>query len=113
MANRNPSPLTRFQAGNNGGAHRKKGARDRITSKFLEELAEVWDLNGRPAIEAMLMFDTTKFVQMVADLVPKEVEIKRPMHGVDDATIDEIIERLTVALGAAKPETDEQDEAVH
>lgn len=98
MANPNPSPSTRFQPGNGGGGHRKKGARDRITSKFLEELAEDFEAAGKDAIAKVRDTDPGKYLQVVASLVPRELTVRRPMADLDDAAVDDIVERLRAAL---------------
>lgn len=93
MANPNPSPLTRFKPGENG-RQKKRGDRDRLTSKFLYELAESFEQNGRAAIQAVMLMDTPKYLQIVAALVPKEIEISRPLDGVSDEELAAIIEYI-------------------
>lgn len=111
--NPNPSPLTRFQAGHGPSRGRKKGARDRITTKFLEELADAFELNGRAAIDTVMVFDTTKFLQIVAALVPQEVTLAKPLHGLDDATVAEIVEKLRAVLMPSSADEGGQPGAVH
>lgn len=107
MSNPNPSPLTRFKPGENG-RQKKAGDRDRLTSKFLYELAESFELNGRNAIEAVMLMDTPKYLQIVAALVPKEIEIVRPLDGMNDGELTAAIQALTEALRAQAPPTEDQ-----
>lgn len=107
MANPNPSPLTRFKPGENGRS-KKRGDRDRLTSKFLYELAESFELNGRTAIDAVMIFDTPTYLKVIAALVPKEVEITRPLDGISDEELVTIIEFVKNRLSGVVTEVDEQ-----
>lgn len=76
MANKNPSPATRFkpkETGNPGG--KPEGARNRLTAKFLHELAEHFETHGKDAIQKVFEEDPAKYVSVVAALVPAEKNV--------------------------------------
>lgn len=115
MSNPNPSAPTRFQPGNPGGPGRRKklGDRDRLTAKFLHELAESFEEHGRTAIQAVMLMDTPKYLQIVAALVPKQVEIgTRPEDALNDGELAEAILTLAEAIRTQQaPPAPEPDEA--
>ncbi|MSO77779.1 MAG: hypothetical protein EXQ87_12865 [Alphaproteobacteria bacterium] len=78
MSNRAPSPMTRFGAArgnlrNPGG--KPLGARNRLTARFLEALADDFELHGPAAIAAMRQTNPAAYVRMVGELCSKEMEI--------------------------------------
>jgi hypothetical protein len=91
MANPNPNPATRFQVGNTGSAGRPAGSRDKLSAAFIRDLAEVWEVKGRKAIEDLADSDKATFVRVVASLQPKEVEFKSPLDDVSDDQLTEAI----------------------
>jgi hypothetical protein len=95
--NPNPSPATRFSADNPGRA-KQKGARDRLTANFLTELAESFEQHGRQAIQAVMLLDTPKYLQIVAALVPKLVEVTRTIDEVSDEELAAAISAVTEAI---------------
>jgi hypothetical protein len=50
--NPNPSPAIRFSADNPGRA-KQKGARDRLSAAFLNDLADDYDAHGKAVIETV------------------------------------------------------------
>jgi hypothetical protein len=80
-----------FQLGHNGG--RPKGARNKLQSDFLRDLAEAWELEGKGALRIMVREEPGKFVQVCASLMPKEValEVGGPLADLSD---DELLEAL-------------------
>jgi hypothetical protein len=116
MANPNPSPATRFKPGEKPpGNGRPKESRDRITRRFLLELAEHFEANGKEAIAKLYDQDVAKYVQAVAAVVPKEIEISRPLDGMSDEELLVAIHALTDAIRgqAPVPEQDEQPATVN
>lgn len=103
MANPNPSPETRFKAGHAKIGGRPKEARDRITRRFLLELAEHFEANGKEAIAKLYDQDVAKYVQAVAAVVPKEIEISRPLDGLSDEELLGAIHALTDAIRGQAP----------
>ena len=75
MTNKNPSPLTRFQLGNREGG-RTKGARNRITDRFLEVFGADFDDHADTVIATVRAEDPTSYLRIVAHLLPKELEAR-------------------------------------
>jgi hypothetical protein len=106
--NPNPSPATRFSADNPGRA-KQKGARDRLTAAFLTELAESFELNGKAAIEEVRMKDPSTYLRVVASLLPKEIELKRPIDELSDEDLAYLIAALKEIVPA--PAADDAESA--
>lgn len=105
MANRNPSPATRFapdrQPESNG---RKTGDRDRLTAKFLYEMASDFDKHGKKAIQTVRAEDPARYLAAIVALVPKQVEVKaEPLGDVPDDKLTQAIETLTEAIRSQIP----------
>jgi hypothetical protein len=62
------------QSGNPGG--KAVGTRDRITTRFLYELAENFERNGASAIQRLYEEDVAAYVKVAAALVPKELNLE-------------------------------------
>lgn len=107
MANRNPSPATRFKPGATG---RPQGSRDRISQAFLTDLAETWRTHGIKALVYVAENDQSTFVKLPAALLAKEIEIKRPLDGMDDSALLQAIEALTEIMRASAPTIAEDGE---
>jgi hypothetical protein len=104
MANPNPSPATRFQPGvKPPGSGRPKAARDKLTTKFLNTLADDFEQHGQKAIEDLREKDVGKYVLAVASVIPKEVEITRPLDGMSDEALTAAIQALTDAIRTQAP----------
>jgi hypothetical protein len=69
----NPNPTTRFAPGNQYGG-RTKGARQRISDRFLAELSADFDEHAGVAIRTMRETDNSGYMNMVARLLPKQLE---------------------------------------
>lgn len=77
------------QSGNPGG--KAKGARNRLQGDFLNALADDFAEHGRKAIEACRTQDPPAYVRAIVALMPKELEIHRPL---DDLSDDELAAAL-------------------
>lgn len=101
--NPNPSPATRFGAGNKANPGGKPvGARNRVTAKFLEALAEDFDEHGVKAIQATRTQDPATYIKVIASLLPKEVVVERsPLADMTDDELREHILREAAELGAS------------
>ena len=87
-----PPVETRFkpgQSGNPGGM--PKGTRTHLTRKFVAALANDFDDHGADAIAACREKDPARYVQIVASLMPKQVEATQPLDDLND-------EQLTAAI---------------
>lgn len=107
--NKNPSPATRFKPGNNG---RPKEARDRLSRGLLNALADDFEKNGVAAIEKVRDNDAPTYLRVVASIIPKEIEITRPLDGMDDGQLAQAIELLADVLRAQAPPIPEEEPKV-
>jgi hypothetical protein len=99
--NPNPSPATRFGASNPSRA-KQKGARDRLTANFLEALTDSFEKHGKAAIEKVRKEDPSTYLRVVAGLVPKEIQLGRPLDGVPDDKLAPVINLLTDAINSGQ-----------
>ena len=60
------------QSGNPMG--RPKGAKNKVSEKFLENLQDNWEKHGVDALEKAAESDPMQYVKMVASLVPRELK---------------------------------------
>lgn len=70
------------QSGNPGG--KPKHARNRVTTAFLEALAEDFTEHGKEAIEACRQETPHRYVAALVQLCPKQIEVERPMSELSD-----------------------------
>ncbi len=61
------------QSGNPAG--RPRGSRDRLTSAFIDKLADDFAANGEAAIQACRSDDPAAYLRLVVSLAPKEVNV--------------------------------------
>jgi hypothetical protein len=83
-------------SGNPGG--KPVGTRNRLQGDFLRALADDFDQHGRAAIIRMREEDPAAYVRLVAQLMPKEFEINRPLDGLTDDELYAAIDRLRSQL---------------
>lgn len=110
MANKNPNQATRFGPGNPG---RPKEARDKISRSFLNALANDFEKHGVKAIESVRKDDPPTYLRVVAGVIPKEIEITRPLDGMDDGQLAQAIELLAEVLRSQAPPPPEEEEKHH
>jgi hypothetical protein len=86
-------PKKLFQAGHAG---RPTGARNRLQAGFLNDLAEAWALEGKAALRAMVAEEPSKFVQVCASLMPREValDIGGPLTELSDDELREALQAV-------------------
>ncbi len=96
---------TQFKAGNKANPGGKPvGSRNQLQGDFLRELAADFAENGPAAIITTREKSPAQYLKIIASLMPKELEIKRPM---EEMTDDDIIagiaalQRLVAASGDA------------
>ena len=100
------------QSGNPKG--RPKGSRNKLSEKFFQDLCDVWQAFGKPALETMAMLYPVEFVRMVASLMPKEPEATITpvvMERMSDAQLDALIAQCMKAVLILQA-TDEEMEPV-
>lgn len=94
-----PKPLppkhTQFKKGQSGNPGGKPvGSRNALQGDFLKKLQQDFEKFGAVAIRQCRKNDPTGYVRVVAALLPKEVEIKRPLEELDDAQLSAAIAAL-------------------
>ncbi len=102
----NPPPAdTRFkpgQSGNPGGLAR--GTRNKLNATFLNALSADFDEHGKQAIRECREQHPEKYVQVVAALLPKQIEPSLPLDDMTDeqliASLDYLRQRVTDRSGA-------------
>jgi hypothetical protein len=79
---------------------RPKGARNRLQSSFLHELAEDFAEHGADAIKICRIEEPARYVQIVASLMPRELEIEHQTatSDLDDQQLDNLITRIRQQL---------------
>lgn len=88
---------TRFKPGNPG---RPKGSRQRLTEKFITAIHDDFAQHGAKAIEDVRNDDPSTYLRVVASLVPKELEIKRPLADMSDEELADAISLIRTTLGS-------------
>lgn len=91
--NPNPSPSTRFGA-ESGNAPGRKHTKDKLSQAFLKDLQEVWAKSGKGVLEHLAANEQPTLAKIVANLEPKELEVTRPLDGVSDAELADLIDTI-------------------
>jgi len=100
---------TQFKPGEGG---RPKGTRDKLSRRFIEALAKDFDEHGEGAISAARERDPVGYMKVVAGLLPKEVEIKRPAEDLTDDELANAISLIRASLtGSVEGSGDGAEEA--
>jgi uncharacterized Zn finger protein len=87
-----------FAPGNPGGG-RPRGARNKLARKFLEDALAAWERDGEAALKIMAKRDPVKFCQMMALIVPRELEFTaNVVTELDDAALAETIAKVREQL---------------
>src|SRR5262245_32343680 len=87
---------------------RPKGARNRLQSSVLHALAEDFAEHGAAAIKVCRIEEPARYVQIVASLMPRELEIEHQTatSDLDDLQLDNLITQIRQQLltkSEAKP----------
>jgi hypothetical protein len=106
--NPNPSPETRFSTDNPGRA-KQKGARDRMSTAFLNALADDFEAHGKDVVATVREEDPSTYVRFVASLLPKQVEITHPLDELSDEDLAYLIATLKKRVPA--PAADDAEPA--
>lgn len=89
---------------------RPKGTRDRISTEFLNALADDFHKNGPSVVATVRKKDPSTYLRVFAGLLPKEIEITRPLDGMADGELVQAIEALTEIMRANTPPPAEPEE---
>ena len=71
-----PSKDTQFKKGNKKGKGRPKGARNKLTTAYTEDLHEIYLEGGKEKLRQALEERPDGFIKLVAALVPKDLDVK-------------------------------------
>jgi hypothetical protein len=99
--NPNPSPATRFGAGDGANPSRakQKGSRDRLSKDFLAALSDDFATKGKAVIATVRRKDPSTYLRVVASLQRQEIEVVTP----EGALTDEQLEQLYATMLARMP----------
>jgi hypothetical protein len=108
-----PPPIeTRFkpgQSGNPGG--QAKGTRNKLNAAFLNALAKDFQTHGEDAIRQCREENPGAYVKVLAALLPKEIELKRPLEEFEDDELIAAVGALQSFLAAREDEAGAGDAA--
>jgi hypothetical protein len=69
-------PAHWFKPGQSGNpAGRQRGSRNRLADNFVADLAAAWNEHGEAALKACALEHPEKFCRIVADLMPRDVNL--------------------------------------
>jgi len=78
---------------------RRQGARNRLTTKFLESLAKDFEEHGEGIIKIARVEEPMRYLQLVASVLPKEFEITdNRLADLSDEELDVFIAKLRAQL---------------
>lgn len=92
------APFKKGQSGNPGG--KPTAARNKITARFLNDLLEDFEANGKTAIAECREQNPAKYVQVVASLLPKQIEATQPLEDLEDGELAAAIALLRGQLAS-------------
>jgi hypothetical protein len=74
---------------------RRAGARNRLSTKFLEALAADFEEGGADAIKLCRIESPEKYVQIVASILPKELDVTHTQLGeLDDEELAALLQHV-------------------
>lgn len=100
MNEQNLKPFKPGESGNPGG--KPVAARNRLTARFLNALADDFDENGAGAIKECRENNPAAYIKAIAALCPKEIELKRPLEEMADNELIGALSALTSYLASQR-----------
>lgn len=100
---KSPPTDTQFKPGvspNPGG--KPVGARNRLQGDFIRALSEDFHEHGKAAIIACRTEFPAGYIKVIASMLPKEIEVKRPLEGLTDDELEACIALVRGNLIAAR-----------
>lgn len=94
----NLKPIKPGETRNPGG--KPVGARNRLTAKFLNALADDFEEDGAKAIKNCREQNPAAYIKAIAALCPREIELKRPLEEYADAELIAALNALTGFLAS-------------
>ena len=85
-------PWVKGQSGNPAG--RPKGSRVKLQEAFLAALSDDFAAFGIGAIQTMRQEKPSDYVRCVASLMPKQLDVERPLQDMTDDELSDSIEAL-------------------
>jgi|SRR5450755_2390428 hypothetical protein len=115
MTNWNRSYDTRFKPGHQPeGRGSRKGIKDRINKKFLQDFAEEWEMHGAAAIARVREEDPLSFVKIALTLTlafAKEVPVERSLESISDDDLELLLAIVTKLKEAGSTISQESSES--
>jgi hypothetical protein len=99
--------LMKFEPGNALGKGRPRGARNKLASRVLQDLLEVWDeaiiegkavTRGKAALRTMSRERPSDFAKLYAGIMPREFWVESVATELADDELDRMIEMLRERL---------------
>lgn len=101
-------PAYWFKPGQSGNpAGKPVGSRNKLQGDFMRALAEDFAEHGKAALVSMRTDDPSGYIRAIASLMPKELEISRPLDEIDDDQLDAAILAVRAILAAQGDGADE------
>ncbi len=95
---RNLRPFSPGQSGNPGG--KPVAARNKLQGDFVRRLAEDFERFGIYAIARCRRNDPAQYLRVIGALMPKEIELKRPLDEITDEQLDAAAATIRAILAA-------------
>jgi hypothetical protein len=88
---------TQFKPGNTG---RPPGTRTKLGLLFVNALCEDFERHGAEALRRVREEDPATYMRVVASILPRELEIKRPLAELSDDELTRAIDVIRLALAS-------------